>query len=200
MNRYCRKLEMLLIGYFITYLLKKMAIKGKLLFWLLLPDIIIAIPATVICFFTIQKTVKQNITNQLLRADVELGEDASVSSEKEKSYTLNVQPETNISGNFASHVSLRDFFILMGIAVGTAVLVGIKVSKKIFISLKLITEGTKRIAGGDFETPLSIDMMESDMRELGESFNSMMNKLRETEEKNRELFLQVKSGRGPLIQ
>ncbi|MDR4505629.1 MAG: PAS domain-containing protein [Candidatus Scalindua sp.] len=172
-----------------------MVIKSKLLFWLLLPNIIITISVSAAWFFTNQKTIRQNINNQIAISDVQLREEAPASLEGEKSSADNFQSEANISGFFASPVYLRNFLILMGIIGGTSAVVMINISQRISNSLKIITEGTKKIASGDFGYPISTDTFESEVRVLGESFNLMMNKLREAEDKNRELFLQVKRGR-----
>ena len=59
---------------------------------------------------------------------------------------------------------------------------------------KLIS-GTRRIAGGDLEHPLTIGKRDDEIKELCESFNLMMNKLRESNDKSNQLFLQVKRGR-----
>ncbi|GJQ59990.1 MAG: hypothetical protein SCALA701_27910 [Candidatus Scalindua sp.] len=133
--------------------------------------------------------------NQFVRTDVQVREHESDSLEREREVTNDIHSAENISEFFASHLYLRNFLILMGIVCCISATVVIKSSKRITKSLKIITEGTKRIASGDIESPLLIDGVESDIKELGESFNSMMSKLREKEEKNRGLFLQVKRGR-----
>ncbi len=160
-----------------------MTIKNKLLFWLLLPIFMITISVTSVWVFTNPKMIKKEVVNQLALSGVQLDEKS------------NIHSLDNISEFFASHVHLRNVLILMGIVCCSSAVVVIKISKRISRSLEKITEASKRIATGDFESPISIDGVESEIKELGESFNSMMNKLRETEEKKRELFLQVKRGR-----
>ena len=104
--------------------------------------------------------------------------------------------EKDVSEAFAPVVWLRNFFIIIG-ATGILIMaiVAIFISAGITRQIKKLIRGTKRIAGGDLEQPIKIDMMDGEMKELGESFNVMMRELDKSTRENRELFLQVKKGR-----
>lgn len=172
-----------------------MGMKNKLLFWLLLPQGFIIIAFTVVLFFADQGTIKQNITNQTAIADDLLQKGVSASLEGEKGADKHFRSNIHTSGLFATPVPLRNFLLAMGVVGIISAMVAITISRRVSRSLQIITEGTKKIARGDFGDPISIDTLEGKMRVIGESLNSMMNTLRETEAKNREVFLQVKRGR-----
>ncbi|MFQ5965187.1 MAG: ATP-binding protein [Candidatus Scalinduaceae bacterium] len=107
-----------------------------------------------------------------------------------------VLAEKDVSEAFAPVVRLRNFIIIMGITgIVVIVAVAIFISSGIAKPIKKLTEGTRRIASGDLEHSITIDRRNTEIKELGESFNSMMGKLKKSKEINNQLFLQVKRGR-----
>jgi signal transduction histidine kinase/HAMP domain-containing protein len=84
----------------------------------------------------------------------------------------------------------------MGI-IGIAAIVGIAVSISGGITrpINKLIVGTKRIAGGDLENPITLGKRSDEIKELGESFNLMMRELNESTTENKQLFLLVKRGR-----
>ena len=172
-----------------------MTIKNKLLFWLLLPSFITAISVTAIWFFTNHQAIQKKNVNQLTRSDVQLLEQESVLLQREQDAENVILSVDNISEFFATHFYIKSLLIFMGIVCCTSSVVVFKIAKRITGSLKLITEGMKGVASDDFGSPILLDGEESEIEELGKSFNSMVDKLRESEEESRELFSQVKRGR-----
>lgn len=65
-----------------------MTIKRKILFWFLLPSILIATVAAAICYYYIQNTVKQNIYDQLEMAADALQENLHANLEGKKGRTI----------------------------------------------------------------------------------------------------------------
>ncbi|MGR3303994.1 MAG: ATP-binding protein [Candidatus Scalindua sp.] len=104
--------------------------------------------------------------------------------------------EKDVSEAFAPVVWLRNFFIIMG-ASGVLIIVAVSIfiSTGIIRSINKLIKGTKRIAGGNLDQPIKTYLMDGEIKELGESFNEMMQNLSKSTIENRELFLQVKKGR-----
>jgi signal transduction histidine kinase/HAMP domain-containing protein len=104
--------------------------------------------------------------------------------------------EKDVSEAFAPVVWLRNFFIIIGASgILIMVVISILISTGITKSIKKLIRGTKRITGGDLEQPIKINEMEGEIKELGDSFNVMMQELSKSTRENRELFLLVKKGR-----
>jgi PAS domain S-box-containing protein len=87
------------------------------------------------------------------------------------------------------------FLISGGGAVLLVFIFAFVISGNINTIVEKLISGTRRIAGGDLEHPLTIGKRDDEIKELCESFNLMMNKLRESNDKSNQLFLQVKRGR-----
>jgi len=104
--------------------------------------------------------------------------------------------EKNIKDAFLPLRRIKYIFLISG---GGAVLLvfisAFVISGNINAVVEKLIRGTRRIAGGDLEHPLTIGERKDEIQELCESFNLMMNKLRESNDKSNQLFLQVKRGR-----
>jgi PAS domain S-box-containing protein len=104
--------------------------------------------------------------------------------------------EKNIKDAFLPLIKIKYIFLISG---GGAVLLvfifAFVISGNINTIVEKLISGTRRIAGGDLEHPLTIGKRDDEIKELCESFNLMMNKLRESNDKSNQLFLQVKRGR-----
>ena len=104
--------------------------------------------------------------------------------------------EKNIKDAFLPLIKIKYIFLISG---GGAVLLvfilAFVISGNINTIVEKLISGTRRIAGGDLEHPLTIGERKDEIQELCESFNLMMNKLRESNYKSSQLFLQVKRGR-----
>lgn len=104
--------------------------------------------------------------------------------------------EKNIKDAFLPLIKSKYIFLISG---GGAVLLvfvsAFVISGNINTVVEKLISGTRRIAGGDLEHPLTIGERKDEVQELCESFNLMMNKLRESNDKSNQLFLQVKRGR-----
>lgn len=107
-----------------------------------------------------------------------------------------VLAEKDVTEVFAPLVRLLNFTIIIGI-VGITVLVtpAIFISRWIARPIKKLMAGTKRISGGDLEHSITVDKRNNELKELSESLNMMMNKLRESNKENSQLLLQVRKGR-----
>ena len=103
--------------------------------------------------------------------------------------------EKNINEAFLPLAKIKYFFIISGVgAVFLVCIFAFVISGNINAIIRKLIEGTRRIANDDLEHPIIIGERKDEIRELGESFNLMMNKLKESNEKNKQLFLQVKRG------
>ncbi|MFQ5965199.1 MAG: PAS domain S-box protein [Candidatus Scalinduaceae bacterium] len=110
--------------------------------------------------------------------------------------------EKNIKEAFLPLTRIKYIFAISGGgAIFLVFLFAFVISGNINAIIKKLIEGTRRVADGDLEHPIIIGKRKDEIRELGKSFNLMMNKLRESlekvrksEEKYRELFETVKDG------
>ncbi len=104
--------------------------------------------------------------------------------------------EKNIKDAFLPLKRIKHIFLISG---GGAVLLvfifAFIISGNINTILEKLISGTRRIADGDLEHPLTIGERKDEIQELCESFNLMMKELSESNKKNKLLFSQVKKGR-----
>jgi PAS domain S-box-containing protein len=104
--------------------------------------------------------------------------------------------EKNVEDAFLPLIRIKYIFLISG---GGAVLLvfisAFVISGNINAIVERLISGTRRIAGGDLEHPLTVGERKDEIHELCESFNLMMNNLRESKDKSKQLFLQVKRGR-----
>ncbi|MFQ5963512.1 MAG: PAS domain-containing protein [Candidatus Scalinduaceae bacterium] len=104
--------------------------------------------------------------------------------------------EKDVSEAFAPIVRLRNVIITMGIiGIMAIVVIAVFLSNGIAKCIKKLLEGTQRIVKSDLDHPIVITKMKGEIKELAESFNLMMNKLKKSNEKNTQLFLEVKRSR-----
>lgn len=104
--------------------------------------------------------------------------------------------EKDASEAFAPIRRLRNITIIIGtIGIMFIITIAIFLAKGITKPIKRLIDGTRRIASGDLEHPITISKRKDELKGLAESFNLMMSKLRESKEKNDQLFLEVKRGR-----
>jgi PAS domain S-box-containing protein len=107
-----------------------------------------------------------------------------------------VLAEKDVSEAFAPIAGLRNLVIIMGvIGIAAIVVIAVSISGGITRPINKLIVGTKRIASGDLENPIVIGKRKDELRELGESFNSMMRELNESTTENKQLFIKVKQGR-----
>jgi signal transduction histidine kinase/HAMP domain-containing protein len=107
-----------------------------------------------------------------------------------------VLAEKDVSEAFAPIAGLRNIVITMGIiGIATIVVIAVSISGGITRPINKLITGTKRIASGDLENPIVLGKRKDELRELGESFNSMIRDLRKSTMANKQLFLKVKQGR-----
>ncbi len=93
--------------------------------------------------------------------------------------------EENINEAFLPLAKIKYIFITSGVgAVFLVCIFAFVISGNINAIIRKLIEGTRRIANGDLEHPIIIGERKDEIRELGESFNLMMIKLKESYEKN----------------
>ncbi|MFQ5686237.1 MAG: ATP-binding protein [Candidatus Scalindua sp.] len=104
--------------------------------------------------------------------------------------------EKNIKDAFLPLARIKYIFIISGGgAIFLVFIFAFVISGNINAIVNKLIRGTRRIADGDLEHPITIGKRNDEIKELCESFNLMMNKLRESDDKSNHLFLQVKRGR-----
>ncbi|MFQ5963511.1 MAG: PAS domain S-box protein [Candidatus Scalinduaceae bacterium] len=94
---------------------------------------------------------------------------------------------------------IYNFLVMLGTLV-LLLIVGLITSSSIFSNrlrgqLKELVRGTIKIAGDNLKHPITVGKKKDVIKELAESFNLMMNSLRESKEKNNQLFLLVKKSK-----
>lgn len=103
-----------------------------------------------------------------------------------------VLAEKDILEAFVPLAHLRNIAIIYGVTCMVVIVtIVVFVSNEITGPIGKLIEGTVRIAAGDLEHPILIDKKNDEMKVLGESFNLMMYKLRESEEKNAGLLSEI---------
>jgi len=103
-----------------------------------------------------------------------------------------VLAEKDVSEAFAPIKRLRNFFIVTGIiGIMVIVIIAIFLSKGITNPIKTLIKGTKKIANGDMEHPILVGRRKDEVKDLGDSFNLMMDKLKKSNQKNAELLLEI---------
>jgi signal transduction histidine kinase/HAMP domain-containing protein len=109
--------------------------------------------------------------------------------------------EKNVLEAFAPIADLRNFTFIIGIAgITVIVTVAILISTGITRPINKLIEGTKRIANGNLDNPISLGKRRDELNHLGESFNLMMKELGESILENKQLFLLVKRGRDEWVK
>ncbi|MBC8548565.1 MAG: HAMP domain-containing protein [Candidatus Brocadiales bacterium] len=104
--------------------------------------------------------------------------------------------EKDVGEAFAPVIWLRNLFIIIGASsILIMLVIAILISNGITKSIKKLIRGTRRIADGDLDQPIKINEMDGEIKELGVSFNVMMQELGKSTHENHLLYLQVKKGR-----
>jgi signal transduction histidine kinase len=98
--------------------------------------------------------------------------------------------EKNVKDAFLPLARIKYLFgFIGGGALFMVFIFAIVISGNVSADIKKLTIGIRRVAAGNLNQPVSIGKRNDEIKEVGETFNLMMNKLRESNETNTQLII-----------